>query len=239
MGKIGLPTKKHIAEAGWPDVATWLIYGPPKVGKTELLAQWPECLILNTEPRGARYVDGAYVMDIEGLAHLRELFLELRAKLPKGELPYKTIGIDTLDEVVSWTYEEVVKELGIGAMGEGSHGGEWRRGVEKTESIITQFGSLPINMVFTAHSKPDKLGDKVVGTTLDLAGMLPRAVMGRVENLLLCSFDKTGNRKLVLRPSATQNAGSHNPVLARAQTCDLSYKALRGLFKEGANADSK
>jgi len=45
-----LPKEKRKRKLGFPEQATWLVYGPPKVGKTTSAATWPEPLIIECEP---------------------------------------------------------------------------------------------------------------------------------------------------------------------------------------------
>jgi len=59
-----LPKEKRKKKLGFPEQATWLIYGPPKVGKTCSAATWPEPLIIECEPGGADYIEG-YIVEID------------------------------------------------------------------------------------------------------------------------------------------------------------------------------
>ena len=233
MSSITLPSKKNVADTGFPDHASWLVFGAPKVGKTSFVQQWPDSLILNLEPGGCRYISDAYVLDIGSLNELREAFAALSAQ--KDKLPYKTIAIDTIDVVNDWAEEQARAELGIKEMGEGAYGADWARSRTITLNTIKTFAGLPVNLLVIAHSRWAIVNEVAVGHTIDLPGKLARFSMAQIENILFITTDKTGARRLVFQPTVGVEAGSRNPVLAQAGECEFSYKALRGLFekKEG------
>ena len=99
---MSLPTIKKEADVGFPDQASWLVFSAPKAGKSTLSSQWPECLILECELHGDRYIEGAYVEHISNLDELRSVTGELLALAKKGKLIYQTIALDTIDAVNEW-----------------------------------------------------------------------------------------------------------------------------------------
>jgi hypothetical protein len=227
---IVLPDKKNVAETGFPDHASWLVFGAPKVGKTSFVQQWPEPLILNLEPGGCRYISKAYVLDVGSLQELREVFAALNAK--RESLPYKTIAIDTIDVVNDWAEEQARAELGIKEMGEGTYGADWAKARTITLNTIKTFATLPVNLLVISHSRWAIVNEVAIGHTIDLPGKLARFSMAEIENILFISADKNGKRSLVFQPTNGVEAGSRNPVLAQAGSCDFSYEALRGLFNK-------
>lgn len=85
---ITLPTQKVNAITGNPK--TLVIFSKPKVGKTTLLSQLDNCLIIDTE-NGSDYVS-ALKVKVHSVDELRELCTEII----KAGKPYKYIAIDTL-----------------------------------------------------------------------------------------------------------------------------------------------
>ena len=230
---MDLPTKKSVAETGWPENATWLVYGPPKVGKTTFAAQWPETLILNTEPRGTRYVDGAYVVDIADRGDLIDAYKTLKAAYDSNKKPpYKTIAIDTIDAPADWICKKVMEELNTEAMGQASGGYDWITSRERVISIIRMFANLPVTLLILAHARPIEIEGGKQGATVDLFKSLARMVLAECENILYCTAEK-GKRKIVFAPQSGIDMGSHHPALNAAGSCDLSYEALRSLIKDG------
>ncbi len=232
-----LPKEKKKADFGFPERATWLVFGAPKVGKTTFATTWPECLILDLEG-GTRYVSGAYVLEIKSLAELREAYAELRAANP---FPYQTVAVDTIDVLNDWIEQEVCRELGIVQMGEKAYGLDWGIARNRVLDTIRAFSQLPANILLIAHSRWAVVGEVEVGHTINLPGKLARFVMATVDNVLFCTV-RNGQRLILFRPTEGVEAGSRHPVLDQAGECPMSYQALRALFeakpdKTGQNPD--
>lgn len=232
MSGIVLPREKNVADKGFPEQASWLVFGAPKVGKTSFIQQWPEPLILNLEPGGCRYISNAYVLDIGSLKELRDAYAALVAE--KDKLAYKTVAIDTIDVVNDWAEEQALAELGVKEMGEGHHGMDWARARTITLNTIKTFAALPVNLLVIAHSRWAVVNEVAVGHTIDLPGKLGRFSMSAIENILFIAADKSGARRIVFQPTEGIEAGSRNPLLAKAGECGFSYAALRGLFEKEA-----
>ena len=230
---IQLPTEKKKADTGFPDRATWLVFGAPKSGKSYFAASWPECLILDLE-NGTRYIEGAYVLPIKNLAELREAYAQLSALAQKGELPYKTIAIDTIDVVNEWIEAEVAESLGIRQIGEAPYGSDWAMARNKVLDLIRAFAQLPVNLLVISHSRWAIVNDIGVGHTIDLPGRLARFVMAYVDNIIYIHVDGSGERKLLFRPHQGIEAGCRHPVLANAGSCPASYEALVALFESSS-----
>lgn len=95
---VVLPTKKVAAET--QDPKNLIIYGAPKVGKTTLLAELPESLLIDTEG-GSSYVSAVKVK----ATNLPELTEVCKAILDAGK-PYKFLILDTITAL-----EEMCKPL--------------------------------------------------------------------------------------------------------------------------------
>lgn len=229
---IELPTKKKMeVPHGFPEGESWLLFGAPKSKKTTLLSQWPECLILNTEGEGnTKYITDAYVSPVASLAELGDVYAQLAAM--GDEIPYQTVGIDTIDVVNDWAEDAAVVELGIKEMGDGTYGADWGRSRTIVLNVIKQFSNLPVNLVIVAHSRWAIVNEVNVGHTIDLPGKLARFTMANIDNILFTTTDKKGEPKVVFRPTKGIEAGSRNPVLAIAGECECSFGALKALFKE-------
>ena len=229
---MSLPTVKKEAYVGFPDQASWLIFSAPKVGKTMLASKWPECLILECELHGDRYIEGAYVEHINSLDELRSVTGELLALSKKGKLIYQTIALDTIDTVNEWVEQEVCSELGIAQMGEAGYGLDWGKSREQTRNVVKILASLPVNLLILAHSRWAIVNEVNVGHTIDLPGKLARFTMADIENIIFISISKDGTRKLIPQPVQGIEAGSRNPILNATKECECSYRALRALFDE-------
>lgn len=88
MGEIKLPTKKIKAAQQSPK--NLIIFSKPKVGKTSLLAELPDCLILDLE-EGSDYVD-AMKLKATSVEEIKAIGEEIK----KAGYPYKYIAVDTI-----------------------------------------------------------------------------------------------------------------------------------------------
>ena len=235
---ITLPTEKHKAETGWPEHSSYLVAGAPKIGKTLFTEQWPKCLILNLEKGGCKYVSKAPVLDIKSWEELQEAYALLRKQ--GNKIAYETIAIDTIDVVNEWAEQKTCTELGIVQMGEAGYGADWGGSRDKVLSIIKAFQQLPVNLLIVSHSRWAIVNDVKIGHTIDLPGKLSRFAMAAIDNILFIITEK-GKRKLIFQPTEGIEAGSRNPVLNKAGSCEFNYEALRELFnnEEDTNADGK
>lgn len=88
MAEITLPTK----ETGIlnRDPKSLLIFSKPKVGKTTLLSQLPNCLIIDLE-NGTDYISAVKLK----ANTIQELF-DIEAAIIKAKNPYKYIALDTV-----------------------------------------------------------------------------------------------------------------------------------------------
>lgn len=234
---MSLPTVKKEADTGFPEHATYMFFSAPKAGKTTLASLWPECLILECEPHGDRYIEGAYVEHINSLNELRNITGELLAE--KEKLIYQTVALDTIDAANDWVEEEVCAELGIGQMGQAGYGLDWGKSRAKTRNIVKNLSSLPVNLLVLAHSRWAIVNEVAVGHTIDLPGKLSRFIMADIENIIYIAVDSKGKRSLILHPVEGIEAGSRNPVLNAADSCECSYKALRALFDEQVKGEEE
>jgi len=88
-----------------------IIYGPPKIGKTTVLSQLDNCLIIDLED-GSDMVD-ALKVKVNSLAELANLGREI---IKQGK-PYKYIAIDTISKLEEWCEAEAKKMYKLTAMG--------------------------------------------------------------------------------------------------------------------------
>ena len=93
-----LPTKKVKASRKSPK--NMIIYGPPKIGKTTVLSQLDDCLIIDLG-QGSDMVDALKVK----VNNLKEL-ADVGREIIKQKKPYKYIAIDTISKLEEWCEEE-------------------------------------------------------------------------------------------------------------------------------------
>ena len=101
---MSLEKKKRKAVRLNPNLV--LLYGAPKVGKTTVLTQLEDCLVIDTE-HGADMLDG-YVYNVNS----REELIDFYKAAEEGH-KYKYFALDTIDKIVEWTEKAVCKEHGV------------------------------------------------------------------------------------------------------------------------------
>jgi len=93
-----LPTVKVKASRKSPK--NMIIYGPPKIGKTSVLAELNDCLIIDLE-NGSDMID-ALKIKVNNLIELTDAAREI---IKQGK-PYKYIAIDTISKLEEWCENE-------------------------------------------------------------------------------------------------------------------------------------
>jgi hypothetical protein len=96
--QMQLPTKKVKASRKSPK--NMIIYGAPKIGKTTVLSQLDNCLIIDLE-------DGSDMLDALKVkaTNLKELADVGKAIMAAGK-PYKYVAIDTISKLEEWCEAE-------------------------------------------------------------------------------------------------------------------------------------
>ena len=87
---------KKVVKASRKSPKNMIIYGPPKIGKTTVLSQLKDCLIIDLED-GSDMVDALKVK----VNNLKELGEVGKAIIKEGK-PYKYIAIDTISKLEEW-----------------------------------------------------------------------------------------------------------------------------------------
>ena len=80
-----------------------IIYGPPKIGKTTMLSQLDNCLIIDLED-GSDMVDALKIK----VNNLEEL-TEVGKQIVNNKRPYKYVAIDTISKLEEWCEAEAKK----------------------------------------------------------------------------------------------------------------------------------
>ena len=97
-----LPTEKVKASRKSPK--NMIIYGAPKIGKTTVLSQLDDCLIIDLE-------DGSDMIDaLKVKAHSLKDLQSIGSAIMKEGRPYKYIAIDTISKLEEWC-ESYAKQI--------------------------------------------------------------------------------------------------------------------------------
>jgi len=139
---------KKTGRSEYGQAAKMLVYGEPGAGKTLFGSTAPSPLFINLEAglmtlasRGVDYVDVADPTD------LQEIFIYLRG----GKHNYKTVVIDTLDELQKTFIADRLKK----ERRESMQLQDWGYVGEQMQKALRAYRNLPLNVVFLCHAKTD------------------------------------------------------------------------------------
>lgn len=237
---LALPAEDHVPAPmdGIPMDLSMIVFGPPKVGKTQFGASFPKSILLECEPGGAKY-QRCRKLDIESYDQLKEAY-----KLLSKDKTYETIVIDSLDRVAQWIEAEICREMGIGhimAAKKGQkHGEQWGEYVKRALAFLEAWKHLGKRMIFLAHTKKVETdGDGLVISpkTINLYGQAANRVVSIVDNIgHLYAKDDNGKtiRVLSFKPGVHVEAGSRHPALADKMIeipAEKGYTTFEALFK--------
>jgi hypothetical protein len=157
-----------------------LLYGAPKVGKTSMLSELKDCLIVDTE-RGARMVDGT-ILEVTSRDGLVDILKSLKGeKAPK----FKYIAIDTIDKVAEWAERTVCTEENVSNIADLAFGKGYGLVREKVINTISAFNNICEHLIVVGHRKVayavTEGNQIVIPESLDLTGKLKNVVMSNCD----------------------------------------------------------
>ena len=157
-----------------------LLYGPPKVGKTTMLSQLGDCLVIDTE-KGSHMLEG-YFHGVDSKEELLQFYKEA-----SESHDFSVFALDTIDKVVEWTTKEVVKECQVEDIADLPYGKGYGMVRERTMNNIRKLQSLCSKTIIVGHRKTAAAVDNstaVEPESLDLSGKL--------KNMLMAQSDAVG-----------------------------------------------
>jgi hypothetical protein len=215
-----------------------LLYGVPKLGKSSFASEFPEAMFFECEP---------------GLGHLEvfkvptykwEDFLEACKLIAKGDHPFKTLVIDTVDNAFKMCSDHVCAKHGIEYEGDMSHGKGWALVKNEWHRVLTRLASLPYGLILISHAVDKTIETRTGEYTKSIPSLPDRArnvVLGLVDMILygdsIARKDAAGNliteRVLRTKPHPTYEAGDRTGRLP--EMLPLNYAAFQSAFS-GSNS---
>jgi hypothetical protein len=173
-----------------------LLYGAPKVGKTTMLSQLDDCLIVDTE-KGSRMLEG-YISEVNTRDELIDTLIELKES---KDVKYKYVALDTIDKITEWAEKRVCEEEDVRAIGDLAFGKGYGMVREKVVQTIEAFKNVTEHLIIIGHRKVAYAvtdgSTIVIPESLDLTGKLKNVIMSgadaigyvyRNEDELMVSF---------------------------------------------------
>jgi hypothetical protein len=229
---LTLPTErtKNVTELG---KQTILIYSAPKLGKSSWSARFPEAIFFECEP-GLNHLEVFKVPTYKW-----EDFLDACKLIAKGDHPFNTIVIDTVDNAFKMCSEHVCGKHGIDYEGDLGHGKGWALVKNEWHRVLTRLASLPYGLILISHAQ-DKTIETRTGEYTKTQPSLPdrarNVVLGLVDIILfgdsIPKKDTAGNvtieRVLRTKPHPTYEAGDRTGRLP--DILPLDYDAFVKAF---------
>jgi len=240
MSKIVLPTAKVTAETKSPK--NLIIFSKPKVGKTSLIAELPNCLVLDLES-GSDYVD-AIKLKASTVQEIKEIG---QAIIEAGK-PYQYIAVDTITALETMCIKEAERMYMSTPMGtawlkkkpdgtidsaslklkygnvlnlpNGQGYGYLRDAIVKTIEYIKTLAPRIILLGHVKDAQIEKAGAEVNSMDLDLTGKIKRIVSSQSD--AIGYLYRKGNQNLLTFKTKDDVTCGARPTHLRNQEIVLS-----------------
>ena len=223
---------------------SWLIYGPPKIGKSTFVSQFNDPLFIATEDR-LRHIN-AYKIPETGSIKSWDEFLqicnEINKRVEAGSFKWKTVVIDTVDNLFSYCSDFVCKREGISDPSDMEWGKGFRAVKNEFFRVISKLNGYDFVLVFISHSADKEIKTRNLNITKTMPSLEKvgrSVVMPMVDIIGHVELDiEDSSKKLIrLQGDETIEAGSAADVEFPTHL-PLDYKALENHFK-GTQGDKK
>lgn len=203
--------KKSKRKAISTDPKVMLLYGAPKVGKTTVLSQLEDCLIIDTE-QGANMIEG-YVEE----ANSREELINILKEAKDGH-EYKYVAIDTIDKVADWAEKAVCQEESVTAIADLAYGKGFALVREKVLNTIKAMKTIFPHVIIIGHRKWARavVDSKAIvePESLDLTGKLKNMLMADCDAIgYVYRDEEKGKLMVTFKSNESLEAGSRSPHL--------------------------
>jgi hypothetical protein len=230
-----LPKEKTKPKGNFNEYIT-LIYGAPKIGKSTLANEFNQPLFIATEP-GLNSLE-VYSVDVPDW----ETFLNACAEIAKGDHNYRTIIIDTVDNLFKFCSFYVCKRNNIQHESDLDWGKGWHLVKEEFFRVISKLSHLKYGLVFISHGEPIEIKTRTGTITKWVPTMNKQA---KEIILPLCDFiffitaelTPEGYKRVIkTKPSENWEAGDRTGKLP--PELGMSYPAIKEAFDRAITATS-
>ena len=238
-----LPIKKSEKNTNLSDQVI-LVYGRPKIGKSTLCSYFDDAVFLATEP---------------GLNHLEvnkvnitswKKFLEACAELAGGKHNFKTVIVDTVDNLITYCSDYVCTENNIDHPSELPHGKGWSMVTTELKRAVIKLAALPYGLIMVSHAKQEEIETKTKKYNRfspDLSGKNKSVVLNMQDIILFMdSGMKDGEEVGIVRtkPSLFWDAGDKSKLLAPEIMFPLAnpkvaYDKIKQAFSKPTTKETK
>ncbi len=232
---MSLPTQKTPPRDSMSDL-TILLYGVSKIGKSTLCSNTENALFLATEA-------GLNSLDVFQQPILTwQDFCVAVADIGKGDHQFKTIIVDTVDNVYKMCADHICRKNNIQHESDLGFGKGFSLVNNEFQRVLTKLSLLPYGLYLISHAQ-DKEMDTPTGKKMKTIPTLPgkarEIVLGMVDIILFCDVEmvpgpegkKIERRVMRTKPSSLYEAGDRTKRLP--ETIDLDFDAFVNAYKSG------
>ena len=221
------PTRPEEPKKNIEDFITWL-YGPPKIGKSDLCSQLVDPLFLKTEP-GLKFLK-VKKKTIKDWGMFRKAITILEKHLGK-KIEAKVIVIDTVDNLYKFCADYVAIKKGFEHPSDEKWGKGWEAIFNEWHKWIVRLCNLGVGVVFISHSTEKEVVSRSISITKTMPSIPNTAhkSLNAISDFIFYMGFKTTKKKgkkakerrvIYTRPSETMEAGSRKKNLPRIIPCD-------------------
>ena len=217
---------------------TVMLYGMPKAGKSGMCAQIPDALFLATEP-GLNHLD-VFQVPVNDWA----TFLTAAGELDKGDHPFKTIVVDTVDNAYKFCTAHVCKQLGVKHPADMPYGKGYALVNNEFHRVMTKLAGLPCGLFLISHAVEREIESrtgKYHKTMPTLPDGARKILLGMTDIILFADLEAdtakdgsiTYRRVLRTKPDRHFEAGDRTGKLP--DPLPLDFDAFRSAFGEAVS----
>jgi hypothetical protein len=219
-----------------------LFYGKTKIGKTTLASKAPGALFLSTEP-GTNALE-VFEVQIKSWTDM----LQALADVAAGNHDFKTLVIDTVDNMYTFCSAHVCAELNIKHPADLGHGKAYGRINNEFQRVLLKLAQLPYGLFLISHSQEIEIETrtgKYTKTTTTLPGGARKIVTGLVDFMLFCDVEAVPKeeggfehrRVIRTKPNTNYDAGDRTGKLP--DVLPLDFKAFTDAFTNATKGKTK
>ena len=228
---MALPAEKTVPKTDIQDLVT-LIYGSPKIGKSTFCAGADNALFLATEA-GLNFLE-VYEQPISSWTG----FLDTCREIAKGEHQFRTIVIDTIDNLYKLCADHVLSKHRVEHQSDLEYGKGWDLVNGELYKKLTALSLLPYGLIMVSHAQEKEVKTRT-GKELKIAPTLPgsarKIVLGMCDFILYAEVQEqlddeqkiVGYERVIhTMPTTIYEAGNRSQF-ALPDPIPLSYSAFR------------
>lgn len=207
------------------DPGLLLLYGAKKSGKTTMLGDLKDCLVIDTE-MGANFIAGS-IANVSNLDEIRDLVAELVKR------KFKYIAIDTINPVIEWLEQPVLAKYGAkykdkyASIGEIPHFAGWGDHRKSVQAFIDTFKGLCDCLILVGHNKAASAMNGIVEPeTFEAQGKLKNLIMAQADAIgYVFREDDSDDLKVSFKSGRALEAGSRCAHL-KGEVIDFKWSKI-------------